>query len=105
MGFRRSRAVDGLEQGERVLARASGPVGETVATTLRLLPAGDLARGVEWSLIEKAGWDATEDVLDVVEVPDATGRRRRHRVAIDKPGRLVDVVREQVTASVVISRH
>lgn len=105
MGLRRSRDSDGLERGERVLATASGPDGDTVATTFRLVPAGDLASGVEWNMIERASWDGEESVLDVVEVPDASGRKRRRRLAISRPGRLVDVVREQVTASVVISRH
>jgi hypothetical protein len=94
--------VAGLEQGERVLASGSGPEGELVATSRRLiLPSGSLG----WDEIERATWDGDERVLDVYEVARSADRPMRRRIAITEPGRLVDVVREQVTASVVISRH
>lgn len=112
MRWRRPRVdvdVD-LEPGERVLATASGSGGDVVATTHRLLlpssAAGDGAElSVPWTSVETASWDGDEQVLMVAEVADAAGRRTRHRVPLDQPGPLVDVVREQVTASVVISRH
>lgn len=85
-----------------MLASGSGPEGELVATSRRLiLPSGSL----EWEKIERATWDGDAEVLDVYEVARSADRPKRRRVAITEPGRLVDVVREQVTASVVISRH
>lgn len=104
MKLRRERppAVDGLEAGERVLATAGGPDGDVAATTHRLLLRGT---AVEWTRVETAAWDGDAELLVVTEVPDARGRRARHRVALHSPRRLVDVVREQVTQSVVISRH
>jgi hypothetical protein len=94
--------IDGLEKGERVLAAAAGPDGEVVATTHRLRLRDT---SVEWSRVETASWDGDAELLVVTEVPDARGHRTRHRVALESPQRLVDVVREQVTQSVVISRH
>lgn len=90
-----------------MLATADGPDGEAVATTLGLrLPGADgEGSAVEWSEIESASWDGDESRLDLMLVADAVGRRQRHRIVLEAPGRLVDVVREQVTASVVISRH
>lgn len=94
-----------MEQGERVLARATGPDGLVVATTHRLRLPGPPGEAVEWSRIDNATWNGDDQVLMVTEVPGPTGRRPRHRIAIHEPGRLVDVVREQVTASVLISRR
>ncbi len=104
MKLRRQRPapIDGLEPGERVLATGGGPDGEVAATTHRLLLRDT---SVEWARVETAAWDGDAELLVVTEVPDARGQRRRHRVALESPRRLVDVVREQVTQSVVISRH
>ncbi|PZF82456.1 hypothetical protein C1I92_16650 [Jiangella anatolica] len=85
-----------------MLATGDGPDGDVVATTSRLLLRGG---SVAWTSVETASWDGEAEVLVVTEVPDARGRRTRHRVALSSPRRLVDVVREQVTQSVVISRH
>lgn len=85
-----------------MLASGSGPEGELVATSRRLIfPSGSLG----WEQIERATWDGDENVLDVYEVAMSGSRPRLRRVAITERGRLVEVVREQVTASVVISRH
>lgn len=101
MRWRRVQPVDGLERGERVLAAANGPSGRVVATNRRLLmPDVNIA----WDHVERASWDGDEETLYVTEILP-TGRSRRHRVAIAEPGRLVDVVRELVTASVVIMRR
>ncbi|PSL07005.1 hypothetical protein CLV30_102394 [Haloactinopolyspora alba] len=108
MRLRRNRDVEGLRPGERLLAKAeSTDGGDVVATSRGLrLPGGpEGSEEVEWSSIESASWDGDDNRLDVREVPDAAGGRRRHRVALQEPGPLVDIVREQVTASVLISRH
>lgn len=99
--WRRAEQVDGLERGERVVARGSGPAGRVVATNRRLL-LPDVA--VTWERVERASWDGDEETLYVTEILP-NGRSRPHRVAITDPGRLVDVVREMVTASVVIIRR
>lgn len=84
-----------------MLAAASGPHGDIVATTDRLVMPG---RTLGWDEIERATWDGDDDTLLVVEVATASARPVRHRLQITTPGRLVDVVREQVTASVVLTR-
>ncbi len=77
-------------------------MGEVVATTRRLiLP----HRTLGWEQIHSAAWDRDAAVLEVVEAAAGSVRGSRHRVPIAEPGPLVDVVREQVTASVVIDRH
>lgn len=73
-----------------------------VATTHRLR-LRDTA--IEWSQVETASWDADAELLVITQVPDARGHRARHRVSLETPMRLLDVVREQVTQSVIISRH
>lgn len=98
---RRTTRIEGLGPGERVLASASGPDGQLVATNRRLITPGFT---VGWEQIERASWDGDDESLLVTRLnPD--GSRRRDRVPITEPGRVVDVVREQVTASVVIVRH
>jgi hypothetical protein len=109
MGWRRPRGISGLDPGEKVLAATTGPGGDIVATTHRLLlpgpPETEPETGVAWSQIDTATWDGDDRVLMVSEIPDETGDQRRHRVVVDEPDPLVDVVRERVTASVVISRR
>lgn len=61
-------------------------------------------RTLAWDEIERATWDGDDDTLLVVEVATASARPVRHRLRITAPGRLVDVVREQVTASVILTR-
>lgn len=102
MRLLRSRGKQGLKPGERVLATGSGPDGTASATTHGLSSPDGV---VEWHQVESATWDSDNDVLTIIEVADRPSNKRRHRVTLDKPGRLVDVVREQVTASVLVSRH
>lgn len=90
-----------LQRGERVLAQADGSEGRVTATDRRLLwPDGSIG----WHEIERASWDADEECLRVEPVP-TSGHHRRYRLPLSAPGRVVDVVREQVTGSVIISRH
>lgn len=101
MWRRKIQQVAGLERGERVLASAHGPANQVVATNRRLiLPQG----AIPWEQIERASWDGDEETLYVTEL-SPSGSSVRHTVAITDPGRLVDVVRELVTASVVIIRR
>lgn len=102
MRIRRSRGKRELQPGERLLATGSGPDGTASATTRGLSGPDGI---VEWHQVESATWDGENDVLTIIEVADRPSNKRRHRFTLDKPGRLVDVVREQVTASVLVSRH
>lgn len=108
---RRSIDVPGSVPGERVLATAATPTGTMIATTRRLMlpgaadAAGEPGVAVEWSEVETAAWDRDDQTLVITLVSGTGERPRRRRVAIDEPGRLLDVVRERVTASVIISRR
>lgn len=93
--------MDSLEEGERVLVTAESPDGGVTATDRRLIwPTGS----INWYEVEKATWNGDAETLDVVPVA-ASEHRQTYRLPITKPGRLVDVVREQVVGSVVISRY
>lgn len=106
--FRRSSRIAGLalQSGERVLATATATSGAVVATNRRLLvPVADGFHSIGWESVDRASWDRDGEVLVVVESVPLGSPPRNHRLRVEAPGRLVDVVREQVTASVVITRH
>ncbi|MBD0292832.1 MAG: hypothetical protein ICV70_04555 [Jiangellaceae bacterium] len=95
-----------LESGERVLAHATTPDGPAVATDRRLLfPTADGTAAVAWDDVDRATWSGEEGLLVVVETPPLGARRREHRLRIDDGRTFLDVVREQVNASIVISRY
>jgi hypothetical protein len=95
-----------VEPGERVLASAAGDTGVVVATDRRLLvPQPDGHLGIGWETIERATWDGDGELLTIVQTAPLGSRPRPHRLKLEDAGRLLDVVREQVTASVVISRY
>ncbi|MGZ4456716.1 MAG: hypothetical protein ACXVWV_12115, partial [Nocardioides sp.] len=54
---------------------------------------------------EAADWDRDTSVLRVSEVGSWGAVRPEHALALDEPGLLLELVRERVTASVVLQRH
>jgi len=92
-----------LPSGERPLARAVSGDGVTVAGTRDALHLGE--RRIPWETVEKADWDAESETLTVTEVGTWGEPRPVHRVQLQEPGRLLQLVRERVTASVVLQRH
>jgi len=95
--FRRSTVP--VAAGERVLASAPLVGGEgVVAGTREALYVAD--RRLPWEQVEAASWDQDSSVLTVREV----GAGAVHRLAVDNPVRLLQLVRERVTASVVLQR-
>lgn len=108
--FRRSSSfkIPGLtlEPGERVLARAAAPDGEVVATTRRLmLPVEGVPEAMTWESVERARWDEETEQLVVIETGALGSRPRRHRINVGREPVLLDVIREQVQASVVLTRQ
>jgi hypothetical protein len=84
--------------GERVLASAPVLGGEEVVTgTREALYVG--GRRWPWEGLRGATWDSESSLLTVTE-NDGTV----HRIAVDTPTRLLQLVRERVTASVVVQR-
>jgi hypothetical protein len=60
---------------------------------------------IAWEAVHDADWDADAGTLTVSEVGRWGEPRPRHVFAVREPGRLLELVRERVTASVVLQRH
>ena len=107
--FRRAAAVPAgltLAPGERLLAWAESADGPIVATTRNLLLSTDSGfHSIGWENVERATWSRDDDQLVVIETVPLGEQPRRHRIGLDEATQFLDVVREQVQASVVISRH
>jgi hypothetical protein len=101
--FRTARPQLAVRPGERLLAWAETAAG-TVGGTRDALYLPDGTR-LPWEEVEAADWDRDEATLVVAEVGTWGEVRRQHRLAIDEPGRLLELVRERVTASIVLQRH
>ena len=89
--------------GEKVLAGAVAEDG-TVAVGTRDAIYVD-GRRVPWETVEKADWSQDDGTLTVVEVGSWGEQRPVHTIAMDEPGLFLQLVRERVTASVVLQRH
>lgn len=97
--LRRERTSDG----EPVLASAVAASGETLVGTRDALHVGD--RRIPWEEVEAADWDRDESVLRVSEVGSWGETRVEHALVLEEPGRMLELIRERVTASVVLQRH
>lgn len=96
-----------LEAAERPLAWATDGASWYVGTAraLHICADGDAqCRRLPWEEIERAEWDRDTEQLEVVEVAEFGTPRPTHRAALQTPTRLLQLVRERITASVVISR-
>lgn len=102
MRLGRHRPPVEVAAGERVLAWTEAAEG-VVAGTRDALYVG--ATRIPWELVEAADWDRDTSVLRVSEVGAWGEHRPEHRFTIEEPGRLLELVRERVTASVVLQRH
>lgn len=113
----RTRPPIEVAAGERLLAWAATAGGGAVGGTrdaLYLLPdalpdesSEDSAAPVRlpWEQVETADWDVDASVLRVSEVGSWGEVRPEHLLTLEEPGRLLELVRERVTASVVLQRH
>ena len=91
-----------LHHNETVLAAGRLVDGSWVAATrLALLLPG---QRVEWEAVAHADWSADAS-LSLEQLATAHTGPQTHRLVLDEPGRLPEVVRERVTASIVASRH
>jgi hypothetical protein len=89
--------------GEKVLAYASSPDGVVGGTAAALyLPDG---RRIPWEQVEAADWDSGAETLRVSEVGRWGEQRPSYSLLLEDSGRLLQLVRERVTASVVLQRH
>jgi hypothetical protein len=97
-----------LRPHERILAWACGSSGEWyVGTNLALHlpdPAGGYRR-LGWEDVERAHWQRDSDRLAIVEVADWNEPERTTVVSVTEPGRLLELLRERVTKSVVCTMY
>lgn len=98
----------GLEPGEKVLAGTQATDGTwLLGTRAALLVVGSTgsARRLPWERVERADWDREEERFVVVEVGEFGRVRPQHAFTVAETGLLLELVRERVTASVVIQRR
>jgi hypothetical protein len=99
---RTAPAVD-VAAGEKVLAWAATGSG-VVAGTRSALYLPDGAR-IPWEQVEAADWDLESATLKVTEVGTWGEPRPSYSFVLTEPGRLLELVRERVTSTVVLQRH
>ena len=93
--------------GEKVLAATTATDGVVLAGTrdaFYVVAAGETRR-VPWEQVEAADWDRDTDTFRLSEVGAWGEQRPVHTATLDEPGRLLELVHERVTASVVLQRH
>jgi hypothetical protein len=93
--------------GEKVLASATTVEGTVLAGTrdaFYVATDGDTRR-IPWEQVEAAGWDRDTDTFRLSEVGSWGEQRPVHTATLEEPGRLLELVHERVTASVVLQRH
>jgi len=101
--FRRAARPDvDIAAGERLLAWARSDDGCVIGGTRDAFYA---PHRVPWENVEAADWDQDLRVLRISEVGRWGEPRPEHRYTLDSPGRLLQLVRERVTASIVVQRH
>ena len=89
--------------GEKVLAWATGVGGDVVAGTRDAVYVAGVR--VPWEQVEAADWDVDTSVLRISEVGRWGDVRPEHVLTLEEPGRLLELVRERVTATVLLQRH
>lgn len=102
-----------LPRGERVRAAAHAADGTWLLGTAAALvvvpprPAGTepVVETIPWERVEQADWDRDTARLRVTEVGEFGQVRPVHQFTISDPGPLLPMVRERVTASVVLQRR
>ena len=109
----RRRTPVRVERGERLLADAvaeEGHLGGTRDALYLVRPLGtalalEETLRIPWEDVQAADWDAEASTLRVSEVGSWGEERPEHVFTLPEPGRLLELVRERVTASIVLQRH
>lgn len=112
--FKRERPPIRVERGERLLAHAvadEAVVGGTRDALYVVRGFGGGTLGLEetvripWEDVQAADWDQDSATLRVSEVGTWGEQRPEHRFTLTDPALLLQLVRERVTASIVLQRH
>ena len=100
-------AAAGLRPGERVLAGTETADGTWLVGTHEALHVvvGAGSSRIPWERIERADWDGDEERFVVSEVGEYGHTRPRYAFPVSEPGLLLQLVRERVTASVILQRR
>ncbi len=88
--------------GERLLAWTTAADGTVIGGTRDAIY---LPERLPWEQVEAADWDSESSTFRVREVGSWGRPRIEHEFTLEEPGRLLQLVRERVTASVVLQRH
>lgn len=96
-----------LPRGVRVLAWASSDDGPWLLGTrdALVLVDTDETLSIPWERVEAADWERDEDLLRITEVGEFGRSRPVHAFIVPDPGHLLPLVRERVTASVLLQRR
>ena len=97
-----------LPRGARVLASAHALDGTWLLGTrdaLVVVPPSEPVATIPWERVATADWNQDEDRLRVIEVAEYGAVPPMHVVAVPEPGLLLQLVRERVTASIVLQRR
>ena len=105
MKLRRSGPPVEVAAGERVLSWAVSTAGVVAGTREALYLPGPPPRRVPWEQVEAADWDLESETLRVSEVGTWGQPRPSYELTMTEPGRLLELVRERITSSVVLQRH
>ncbi len=108
----------GLDRGDRVLAHTTTPEGTWLLGTREALVVVEAAspepasvvepvepRRIPWQQVEAADWNRDEERLRITEVGEFGQVRPVHVFSLADPGRLLPMVRERVTATVLLQRR
>ena len=106
MRLPRKRPSIEVGPGEGELARAESVEGLVVGTRDALyVPTSVGHVRVPWERVKAATWEQETEVLHVREVADWGESVPSYALTIAEPGRLLELVRERVTSSVMLQRH
>jgi len=96
-----------LRRGERLLAHASASDGSWVLGTRErlILVAPEATTAIAWESVEDAAWDKEASTLKVTRIGAYGEPRPAYSFSMDDPARLLQLVRERVTASIVLQRR
>ena len=96
-----------LPRGQRPLAHAEAADGTWVLGTRSLLVvvAAEEVRRIPWEQVEDASWDQDGERLTLSEVGEYGAPRPAYAFDLADPALLLQLVRERVTASIVLQRR
>ncbi len=104
---RAAAAADGVTRDDVLAAIKTRPGAWAAGTRSAVyLPTGDGGvRRVPWQLVERAEWNADESTFHLWETAAFGSAMPRTDLAADDPGRFGQLVRERISASVLLQRH